>query len=1007
MMSNIKVDDKLFLDCDNDWSHFVIYNLKLKEKFYIKSLKMKFQLNFMLIFVVISLITVIYCKDCHNIDVRNSASNLRRLEGCTAVLGYLRIVLIENDLQKNFENFSFPELREITGFLLAYRVKGLQSFRKLFPNLSIIRGNALFMNYALVLYDLENFQAIGLPSLQVINRGSVRIERCPQLCDVKTFNWKSITKNTSTNFFYENGEKCVQKPTQIFVPSNKICKIDPARNRTECFIPYEDTKPKVNPLRLCHESCIIGCHNKTASGCFACKGPQDDGVCVEQCPETKIYDESFMRCVTREQCRSYKRYIYEENQICVSVCPKGYQEKESSSFSDGTRKTISDYTCHPCPMFICPKYCRGGEINYVDEAQRFHGCTIINGSLHIRMNIAADRPELMDELAEYLGAIEEIHGYLKIFRSFPITTLQFLKNLRVIHGYDLEDDIYGLLVYENNNLQALWTPHKDFKLLKGSMHFYSNDKLCPYLVREFLKATGHKGTKADLDSNGSRHSCNVTVIDVKYKVLSPTSATIYWEPFYVGNTDRLTGYLINYVESVHTNMTHYYGTYSCTVTSWDTKSVKLSEITRTEDNYMAFNLTELSPMTQYAIYVRTEFQDNYYRTQGQSPIRYFKTPIDSLTQVLNLTTYAKSSTSITLTWTVMPKEEDYIKFYTVDILRQPDDQVIYGRDFCKHPHEKSAYEMQEIETNNEECCCQNSHDNIDYGMSPAVTEYTSSSTIITSSKKKARIKRETNDLDEYFGNNEEPLIADVTKYKYYVDSIVFMPNQTIDNNRYEITGLKPFVLYSFQFFACMNVTICSPYTFHSDRTRPDSDADTVNVTVNQSGEQNKTISITFETKNETSGAIVGYIIEQRREMEGSYSVSQSNCISKANNFLWNQTYTIDTLPPGNTQLRFQTISLAGLGPFTEWFNVTVLEPPATVSPFNSFMLALFISCLICSSFYGFIWFKHNRMKICHPKPPEDRNEFEMLVMSMHGSNFDDNLQDIPLGDVHFEEAEFY
>lgn len=117
-------------------------------------------------------------------------------------------------------------------------------------------------------------------------------------------------------------------------------------------------------------------------------------------------------------------------------------------------------------------------------------------------------------------------------------------------------------------------------------------------------------------------------------------------------------------------------------------------------------------MTQYAFYVRTDFEGSNYREQGQSPIHYFKTPVNSLTQVLRLRTFSKTSTSITLQWNLMPKEKDYIEYYTVDILRQPDDQVIYRRNFCQNPQENSAYEeLEEMEPGNEACCCGN--DNMD------------------------------------------------------------------------------------------------------------------------------------------------------------------------------------------------------------------------------------------------------------------------------------------------------
>lgn len=122
-----------------------------------------------------------------------------------------------------------------------------------------------------------------------------------------------------------------------------------------------------------------------------------------------------------------------------------------------------------------------------------------------------------------------------------------------------------MFVYDNNNLQGLWKPHPNFEILKGSVLFSSNDKLCPYVVQEFLDEIGQNATKVNLESNGGRSFCNSTIIDVKFKVLSPTKVTIFWEAFTAAKDEGLVGYLINYVESMDTNVTHFYGTYSCTV----------------------------------------------------------------------------------------------------------------------------------------------------------------------------------------------------------------------------------------------------------------------------------------------------------------------------------------------------------------------------------------------------------------------------------------------------------
>lgn len=44
----------------------------------------------------------------------------------------------------------------------------------------------------------------------------------------------------------------------------------------------------------------------------------------------------------------------------------------------------------------------------------------------------------MKELDDNLNMIEEITGYLKVVRSFAIISLNFLKNLKIIHGETLE-----------------------------------------------------------------------------------------------------------------------------------------------------------------------------------------------------------------------------------------------------------------------------------------------------------------------------------------------------------------------------------------------------------------------------------------------------------------------------------------------------------------------------------------------------------------------------------------
>ena len=50
------------------------------------------------------------------------------------------------------------------------------------------------------------------------------------------------------------------------------------------------------------------------------------------------------------------------------------------------------------------------------------------------------KANVIRELEENLQQLEEISGFLKVARSFPLISLNFLKKLRLIEGNQLERD---------------------------------------------------------------------------------------------------------------------------------------------------------------------------------------------------------------------------------------------------------------------------------------------------------------------------------------------------------------------------------------------------------------------------------------------------------------------------------------------------------------------------------------------------------------------------------------
>lgn len=116
-------------------------------------------------------------KVCGNINVQNNLDKLAQLNNCTVVDGYLQLYLLDHTKPEDFAVLSFPQLREITHYMLVYRVTGLTSLGKLFPNLMLIRGvkNANFTGQArLMIHDNPDLVEVGLYSLTNIT-GSVII----------------------------------------------------------------------------------------------------------------------------------------------------------------------------------------------------------------------------------------------------------------------------------------------------------------------------------------------------------------------------------------------------------------------------------------------------------------------------------------------------------------------------------------------------------------------------------------------------------------------------------------------------------------------------------------------------------------------------------------------------------------------------------------------------------------------------------------------------------------
>ncbi|KAJ3595166.1 hypothetical protein NHX12_004470, partial [Muraenolepis orangiensis] len=297
---------------------------------------------------------------CPSKDIRNNVTNLHLLENCTIIEGHLKILLMFKTKPEDFRGLSFPKLHVVTEYLLLFRVYGMESLADLFPNLTVIRGNKLFFNYALVLFEMLQLREIGLHSLMNITRGAVRIEKNPDLCYLSTLDWSLVLDTVEDNYMEANkndrecgdvcpgaakgkttcqtttinghfSERCwTQKHCQRMCPVH--CKHRACTQGDQC----------------CHEQCLGGClRPDSASHCVACRHQQHGDSCVERCP-TDHYTFEGWRCVSQAFCQelhsSCKRdkeqkkgkgpdcheYVLHAG-ACILECPSGYTTVNSSS----------------------------------------------------------------------------------------------------------------------------------------------------------------------------------------------------------------------------------------------------------------------------------------------------------------------------------------------------------------------------------------------------------------------------------------------------------------------------------------------------------------------------------------------------------------------------------------------------------------------------------------------------------------------------------------------------
>lgn len=877
-------------------------------------------------------------KICPGVHLRNDLKSFEQLRGCNIIDGPLTVALISNKTHpfqpKDFDTLTFPDLTEITEYLLFFRVEGLSTLSHLFPNLAVIRGNELVENYALIIYEMMHLQKINLPNLKDILRGSVRIESNPNLC-VDTKAWDAISKRAFSPHFLKN-------------------------NNRDCNASDE------SPSSLggdCHEYCAGGCFEKGRSDkCVSCRYFTQGNDCRRNC-DNQLYQYKG-HCITEQECISMAGPVMSDQCVsspkaenlkairlssdkpgkCSSECPPGFEEDP-----------INKNKCKLCDRGKCKKVCTSPQgsdkpfiVANVNSLRELSGCNVINGSLEISVKGGKN---VLHELETAFQELEEIEGYLKITRSYPILTLGFLSKLKAINGLYQDRDQYSLIIIDNPNLQELFlynkgsSEEKQLKISKGKIFVHLNPKLCPHRIdnlKSYASVADWDERDVSIHTNGDKEVCFTEKLEVHYIHGTARMAMIRFKNFASTMDDprSLLYYLINYREANDDNVTMFDGRDGCNSQNdvWVTREVTPIETNSYSKKVVEYQDTAITvkPATRYALYIKT-FTILAGSKGALSDVIYFSTAPDTPGIPRQIESSATSHDSVLVSWFPPSKPNGLIATYTITVTKIPELEDFQNINICNSVANRdkiaaaltkteptlSAFDLQP-QTQNTTNSCSMATSDADVSEKVEVVSfqdliidivYLKQPCLASKPPKAVSRKKRAPPVTVTENNIPSPQVLQFNRTIGKTE-IPASPHKSDSKMAYVIKELEHFSLYLIEVVAChgnflgnrskpsADYNRCSLQAISQVRTLPIEENDKVLVNTikfhpaNESSEH----SITWQKPEKPNGPILAYRVRYRPK--NSFIWSES-CL----NHTAGTSFTLTHISPGTYLFSVQTVSL--------------------------------------------------------------------------------------------------
>lgn len=587
-------------------------------------------------------------------------------------------------------------------------------------------------------------------------------------------------------------------------------------------------------------------------------------------------------------------------------------------------------------MNSCRKVGHGALIRHISDAQSFRGITVVKGALEFQ--IRNGNPNIMNELSDAFGRVEEITEYVKITHSFPITSLNFFKKLKVIKGEKLDINNASLSVLDNPNLSSLFPPGQEIRIENGRLFFHYNPKLCLSKIIQFsqmVNITNYTDLEIQPQSNGEKVACDIVNINITVKNLGPDYADLMWDSYKPPEGQQLLSYLLNYIETENQNITYEMNACGWNNT-WQIVDVDIPKWNTTVSKH----ISNLKPYTMYAVYVKTfnARTTKFVGPVGQSRIIFFRTKSTIPSPPMNAVSTALSETEILVKWEPPLFPNGPIGYYMVSsVMIYEDENLISSRDYCNDTLD-SELESEEVVpdvtvktpvVNRVSCCSKSTSRNIVTSKKFEIFCHENTTiSYISPGWKDYCVYNSYNTVDNQFyelaNNLSTPRPEESSRFDAFkstgnvLDKHAVTYNVSGRNNSFVIKNLRHYSRYIISIAACgvkvNESNMCSSIQYTNTRTRKRNRADDVkNVKVQVTN--NTIVEVFWDLVKDPNALTVSYTIEYTN-LDVKDAKKSTECIPRTGRKDTINSYLIKNLSPGKYSLRMKSTSLAGDGNFS-------------------------------------------------------------------------------------------